>query len=697
MAGLRRHRANAGPAAGLAGDRTTDAGELRRRPAHRRRPRRARAIAARRLAAQPRATAPEASHGGHGQGDGPALPVATHHGGPLRAGPDRRSAGADRPRVAGRRFERTPQPRALRRTARHRRGGAARAKRHGAPARQPERRDRHRPGPLRRRAEHVGPDRVGAHRCAALPAAGGRRARQARPRGAAGDAAAGLQLIGQSDGAGLGRGPGTRRDGGQRALFRDHPAEHPDRAAGHRRDLSRHRHHRGVRTALPGAAAVGQGRTAGHDAGLPQRARAGRRRAATPVRLARQQLLAAPDGDRCRPRRRPVPARVLRAGARRPRQLGQPGARAGHDHAGGRPPAFPLRRTARARRIGGAAAPAGADREAGAPADPRQVVATRFRPHAVPVDGAARLQGRRPPARPGGAGGRQHHGQPAVGTDAGRRPDPSRRRQAPAGAAHRGGPPVVVDRVPPLGATGDRAHRAGRRQPVGGRLRGGIPVDWPEADRRPAGAGRCAAGGRGRGHAARRHGLPGRAGDRRRSTGQQRARGAVPPAVAHPAHLGPRHLRPAARRRPAAQRRGAVGRVARHRGRDRRDGGGARVRVPQLLPPRAGRLRPGGQQARRQRGARADRHRRALRGGGRLGGERRVRPAVRTDPVPATAAAPAELRRRHVPGAAGGLGSQPRRHHLGRLPGLWRPGLAGRTPCRRQRWRWRRRHVRVAE
>ena len=44
---------------------------------------------------------------------------------------------------------------------------------------------------------------------------------------------------------------------------------------------------------------------------------------------------------------------------------------------------------ARTRRVGRATAPAGADRDAGAPADPRHSLAAGLRPHAVPADGAA--------------------------------------------------------------------------------------------------------------------------------------------------------------------------------------------------------------------------------------------------------------------------------------------------------------------
>jgi len=90
-------------------------------------------------------------------------------------------------------------------------------------------------------------------------------------------------------------------------------------------------------------------------------------------------------------------------------------------HRAGQPPAVPLRRSARPRRVGGAAAPARPDRNPGTPADPHRRVAGGLRPHAVPVNGAARLQGCGASARKGRAGGGCLHRQPAVGADAGRR------------------------------------------------------------------------------------------------------------------------------------------------------------------------------------------------------------------------------------------------------------------------------------
>ena len=239
---------------------------------------------------------------------------------------------------------------------------------------------------------------------------------------------------------------------------------------------------------------------------------------------------------------------------------------------------------ARPRRVGAAATPARADREAGAPADPRPHMEQGLRTDAVPADGAARLQGRGATARPGGAGGRRDDGEPAVGADARRRPHPQRERPAAAGAAHGRGPPAVVDAVPPPRAAEHRADRAGDRQPVGQGIRRGILHASGATDRRSARPARCASRGRSRRAPARRHGLRGQSGAGRRLREHGAVR-AVPAFLAHPAHLGARRVRPAPCRRSPAQRRSAVRRPADHRGRDRGDGSRARPRVPELLPP----------------------------------------------------------------------------------------------------------------
>ena len=149
-----------------------------------------------------------------------------------------------------------------------------------------------------------------------------------------------------------------------------------------------------------------RGRAVADAAGVQPGAGARRRPAPAAVRRRRRQLLAAPDRHRGRSasrsrRRRPTqaPATVLADSAE-----------------------VPLPRPARARRVAAAPAPARADRAPGAPADPQHRVERGLRPHAVPADGAARLQGPGAPARAGGAGGRRDHRQPAVGADAGRRP-----------------------------------------------------------------------------------------------------------------------------------------------------------------------------------------------------------------------------------------------------------------------------------
>ena len=67
------------------------------------------------------------------QGDGPALPVRSPILSATTSGSDRGPADADRPRTARRRSERAPQPRPVRRAARHCDRGAARAQRSRAP------------------------------------------------------------------------------------------------------------------------------------------------------------------------------------------------------------------------------------------------------------------------------------------------------------------------------------------------------------------------------------------------------------------------------------------------------------------------------------------------------------------------------------------------------------------------------------
>ena len=218
-AGDRRHRRTDEQPAGHPRRRTAAARRLRRRPADHGRRRCPGARPDGRLAKGADRGPAEAPARGAGEGDGPAFPLAAHHGRPLPAGPDRRPAAADRPRAARGRFVRAAHPGPVRRPARHRDRGAAGTQRAGAPARQPDRRGGRRPRSVRRRAERARPDRGGAHRRAALPAAGGRRARQGRARAAAGDLAAGLQLVGQPVGGRVGRGADPRRAGSQRQVL----------------------------------------------------------------------------------------------------------------------------------------------------------------------------------------------------------------------------------------------------------------------------------------------------------------------------------------------------------------------------------------------------------------------------------------------------------------------------------------------
>ena len=112
-----------------------------------------------------------------------ALRLDADHGRPLRAGPDRRSRRPDRSRTARWRPERAPQPRPIRRAARHRHRGAAPAERRRKRAPQHEWRRRHRPRLVRRAAERTRSDRGGSRRGAALPAAGGGRAGRGGSRG----------------------------------------------------------------------------------------------------------------------------------------------------------------------------------------------------------------------------------------------------------------------------------------------------------------------------------------------------------------------------------------------------------------------------------------------------------------------------------------------------------------------------------
>jgi hypothetical protein len=91
------------------------------------------------------------------------------------------------------------------------------------------------------------------------------------------------------------------------------------------------------------------------------------------------------------------------------------------------------------------------------------------------------------------------------------------------------------------------------------------------------------------------------------------------------------------------------------------------------------------QPACRQRRARVDQQRCALRRGRRLGRRRPGCDDLRQYVLSQPAARSPAVRRGGLRGQEGGLGKEAGRHHLGRLPGLWRSRLAGRAPPCRQR------------
>ena len=328
---------------------------------------------------------------------------------PLRARPDRRPAAPDRPGAARRRPHRPPGPGPLPRAAGHRGGGAARAQRGRTPARQPARRGGHGARALRRGAQRRQPDRGGARRRAAATCCRSSTC-SARPRARC---SLSTLLLGYNSSANLTVAASVEAlvSGVMEANARfDETTRLDIRIA--RLDIVELY----VDTAITATYAL----------------RHLQERLAAQAALQQTQLVCRAELERGEGVRQRLfdagngaywPRLIVTDGGRRRNARRRFRGRRAGDRAR-RHAALPLRRRPRPRRVGAAAAPARADREAGAPADPRPHMEKGLRADAVPAAGAARLQGHGATARPGGAGGRRDDGEPAVGADARRRPDP---------------------------------------------------------------------------------------------------------------------------------------------------------------------------------------------------------------------------------------------------------------------------------